>query len=183
MYINQCISNAYSVKFQLVQQCIQISTRINILQCTYVHTCLFHLRQPLQTSEYSTWCQNRGCSYISSRRENLQVESSSSLLISKHPECFYSRITILLILQKREEDSVFQCKVPLDPGLQGSSTTQQNLHSMWQQGSPGSPCIFPCCSKASRAQFPVSPSILHDRIFILCSHRCPAVPCGVPVLQ
>ena len=49
LYINYSISNAiqftslqlrvqYStVQLQLVQQCIQISTRINILQCTYVH--------------------------------------------------------------------------------------------------------------------------------------------------
>ena len=37
--------------------------------------------------------------------------------------------------------------------------------------------------QASLAQFPVSPSILHGRIFILFSQRYPAVPCGVPVLQ
>ena len=31
------------IQFQLVQQCIQISTRINILQCTYVHLRLFYI--------------------------------------------------------------------------------------------------------------------------------------------
>ena len=35
VYINQHSSNAIQSNF--VQQCIQISTRINILQCTYVH--------------------------------------------------------------------------------------------------------------------------------------------------
>ena len=35
VYINQHSSNAIQSNF--VQQCIQLSTRINILQCTYVH--------------------------------------------------------------------------------------------------------------------------------------------------
>ena len=33
----------FHTEFQLVQQCIQISTRINILQCTYVHLRLFYI--------------------------------------------------------------------------------------------------------------------------------------------
>ena len=44
LYKYQCTFHQYSV--QLVQQCIQISTRINSSNCTYVHTCLFHSRQP-----------------------------------------------------------------------------------------------------------------------------------------
>ena len=43
VYINQHSSSAIQFKFQLVQQCIQISTRINILQCTYEHLRLFYI--------------------------------------------------------------------------------------------------------------------------------------------
>ena len=39
------------------------------------------------SSKYSTWCQK--CIFLH---------------IPKHPECFYSRITVLPVLQKREED-------------------------------------------------------------------------------
>ena len=34
-------------------------------------------------------------------KENLQMESSSFLHISKHPEHFYSRITVLLVISKK----------------------------------------------------------------------------------
>ena len=62
MYINQHFSNV--IQFNFVQQCIQISTRIN---STSVHTYIFicFIRNLFNNS---TWCQNRGCSYISSRR-------------------------------------------------------------------------------------------------------------------
>ena len=43
-----CTVQYSTVQLQLVQQCIQISTRINILQCTYVHLRLFYLRVILQ---------------------------------------------------------------------------------------------------------------------------------------
>ena len=38
----------FHTQFQLVQQCIQLSTRINILQCTYVHLRCSTLRVILQ---------------------------------------------------------------------------------------------------------------------------------------
>ena len=47
-------------------------------------------------------------------------------------------------------------------GLQ-SSSTQQNLHSKWQQGSPGSPCAVPHASKHSKWQ-----------------QGSPGFPCAVP---
>ena len=58
----QCYS--LQVQFNFVQQYIQISTRIN---STSVHTYILHLFHSKHI-QYSTWCQNRGCSYISSRR-------------------------------------------------------------------------------------------------------------------
>ena len=45
----QCLFSTSSIPVSCtVQQCIQISTRINILQCTYVHLRLFYLRVILQ---------------------------------------------------------------------------------------------------------------------------------------
>ena len=58
------------IQFQLAQQCIQISTRIN---SSSVHTYIFvcsTLRVVLQgfVTQNATWCQNRGCICISSTR-------------------------------------------------------------------------------------------------------------------
>ena len=58
------------IHFQLAQQCIQISTRIN---SSSVHTYIFvcsTLRVILQgfVTQNATWCQNRGCICISSTR-------------------------------------------------------------------------------------------------------------------
>ena len=72
LYINysifQCIFS-----FQLAQQCIQISTRINSSSVhTYIFVCFIRnsLRVILQgfVTQNATWCQNRGCSCISSTR-------------------------------------------------------------------------------------------------------------------
>ena len=68
LYINYSISNANH--FQLAQQCIQISTRINSSSVhTYIFIC-FTLRVILQgfVTQNATWCQNRGCICISSTR-------------------------------------------------------------------------------------------------------------------
>ena len=47
-----------------MQQFIQISTRINSSSVhMYIFVCFIR-----NSSKYSTWCQNRGCSYISLRR-------------------------------------------------------------------------------------------------------------------
>ena len=105
------------------------------------------------------------------KKENLQIESSSSLHISKHPECFYSRITILLKVSRREEDSVsVQSAIgsrvfrAILPGrifiLSGSKALQ-------------APCV----------QFPVLPSILPSRNFILCSRGVQQVPVELPMSQ
>ena len=72
-------------KFQLAQQCIQISTRIN---SSSVHTYIFvcsTLRVILQgfVTQNATWCQNRGCICISSTRRT------------------YGRIHMLPIIQTR----------------------------------------------------------------------------------
>ena len=147
---------------------------------------LFHSRQLpvvlLQISEYLTWCQNRGCSYISSIRRIYRSNPAVSCI----PPSILNVSTVELQFYqffKRERKTV--------PGLQGSSTDRIFILCR-QQGSPGSPSIIPClqalytaepCSKHPLHSFPVSPSILHGRISILCSQRYPAVPCGVPVLQ
>ena len=161
MYKYQCIFQCNQINF--VQQCIQISTRINSSSVhTYICVCFICI-------QYSTWCQNRGCSYISSRRRNLQIESSSSLHISKHPEHFYSRITVLLKVSRREEDSV---------------SVQSAIGSRVFRAILPSRIFILSSSKALQAphvQFPMLPSILPDRNFILCSQRCPTGPCGAPV--
>ena len=93
VYINQHSSNAHSVQFrvqysavqfQLVQQCIQISTRINS-SMYIVHTSFVSFETPLiyitfsngLLTNNSTWCQNRGCICISSvRRTYGRIHSS-----------------------------------------------------------------------------------------------------------
>ena len=50
--------------------------------------------------QYSTWCQNRGCSYISSRRRIYRSNPAVPCIFPSIPEHFYSRITILLKLPK-----------------------------------------------------------------------------------
>ena len=75
VYINQHSSNAIQFSSNLYSNATT-STRINILQCTYVHLCLFHskLHSPLRVilqgfvTPNATWCQNRGCICISSVR-------------------------------------------------------------------------------------------------------------------
>ena len=83
LYISYSISNA--IHFQLAQQCIQISTRINSSSVhTYIFVC-FTLRVILQgfVTQNATWCQNRGCICISSTRRT------------------YGRIHMLPVIQTR----------------------------------------------------------------------------------
>ena len=73
------------IHFQLAQQCIQISTRINSSSVhTYIFVC-FTLRVILQgfVTQNATWCQNRGCICISSTRRT------------------YGRIHMLPVIQTR----------------------------------------------------------------------------------
>ena len=75
VYINQHSSNAIQFTSSMYSN-VTTSTRINILQCTYVHLRLFHskLHSTLRVSnkglltQNATWCQNRGCICISSVR-------------------------------------------------------------------------------------------------------------------
>ena len=90
------------IHFQLAQQCIQISTRINSSSVhTYIFVC-FTLRVILQgfVTQNATWCQNRGCICISSTRRTYgQIHS-----IFLHPA--YIRTIILwteLFPKKRRE--------------------------------------------------------------------------------
>ena len=100
LYINYSISNAN--QFQLAQQCIQISTRINSSSVhMYIFVC-FTLRVILQgfVTQNATWCQNRGCICISSTRRTYGRIHSSFL----HPA--YIRTIILwteLFPKKRRE--------------------------------------------------------------------------------
>ena len=72
------------IQFQLAQQCIQISTRINSSSVhTYIFVC-FTLRVILQgfVTQNATWCQNRGCICISSvRRTYGRIHIPASTII------------------------------------------------------------------------------------------------------
>ena len=101
-------------------------------------------------SNNSTWCQNRGRSYISSRRRIYRSNpavtciSPSILNISTVESQFYYNF-------QEGRKTVISAKCHWIQGLQ-SSSTRQNLHSKQQQGSPGSPCTVPHASKHSTWQ-------------------------------
>ena len=69
---------------------VTTSTRINSTKWTYIHLCLFHSK-PVQHVQYSTWCQNRGCICISSRRRTYRLNPAIPAYI----------LIILQILQDR----------------------------------------------------------------------------------
>ena len=136
-----------------MQQCIQISTRINSsIVHTYIFVCFIR-----NVSNNTTWCQNRGCSYISSRRRiyrsNPAVSciSPSILNISTVELQFYHNF-------QGGRKTVISAKCHWIQGLQ-SSSTRQNLHSKRQQGSPAPrassravPRTVPCEHKHSTRQ-------------------------------
>ena len=165
----------YSVQFKsnFVQQCIQISTRINSSSVhTYIFICFIR-----NSSNNSTWCQNRGCSYISSRRRIYRSNPAVSCIFPSILNISTVELQFYYNFQGGRKTAI-SAKCHWIQGLQ-SSSTQQNLYSKWQQGSPGSPCAV----QVPRVQFPVPLSILPGRNFILCGLRHPADPCGAPVLQ
>ena len=92
------------IQFQLAQQCIQISTRIN---SSSVHTYIFvcsTMRVILQgfVTQNATWCQNRGCICIFSTRRTYGRIHSSFL----HPAYIQTSTIILwteLFPKKRRE--------------------------------------------------------------------------------
>ena len=103
----------------------------------YIHTYVFVSFETTSSSKYSTWCQNRGCSYISSRR---RIYRSNPAVSCISPSILNVSTVELQFYQfcKRERKT--------DPGLQSSSTGR----------------IFILCSSkalqalqaSSRAQFP-----------------------------
>ena len=87
------------IQFQLAQQCIQISTRINSSSVhTYIFVC-FTLRVILQgfVTQNATWCQNRGCICISSNQENIWSNPHAS----SHPDKYNNSVN--RIISKEEE--------------------------------------------------------------------------------
>ena len=154
-------------KINFVQQCIQISTRINSSSVhTYISSFVLHCVYPAPI-QYSTWCQNRGCSYISSTR---RIYSSNPAVSCIFPSILnISTVELQFYYSKKGRKTASSAKCHCVQGLQ-SSSTRQNLHSKRQQGSPGFPCFIPCSSRASK-HHPVPPNILPGRNFILCGLR------------
>ena len=135
----------FTSPFNFVQQCIQISTRIN---SSSVHTYIFvrFIRNP---SNNTTWCQNRGCSYISSRR---RIYRSNPAVSCISPSILnISTVELQFYYFQEGRKTAISAKCHWIQGLQ-SSSTRQKLHSKQQQGSPGSPCAVPRASKHSTQQ-------------------------------
>ena len=87
VYINQHSSNAIQFSSNLYSN-VTTSTRINILQCTYVHLCLFYIacNSTRVVTQNATWCQNRGCICISSVRRTYGRIHSSFLHTSRQAQ-------------------------------------------------------------------------------------------------
>ena len=113
-----------------------------------MYICVCFIRNYIQ---YSTWCQNRGCSYISSTR---RIYRSNPAVPCIHPE--QSRITILLnllILQEEEENkesvqsaigsSILRAILPdRNSILHGSKALQLPVQGP-REGFPSRQCILP----------------------------------------
>ena len=129
-----------------MQQCIQISTRINSSSVhTYIFVCFIR-----NSSNNPTWCQNRGCSYISSRRRIYRSNPAVSCIFPGILNISTVELQFYYNFQGGRKTAI-SAKCHWIQGLQ-SSSTQQNLHSRRQQGSPGSPCAVPRASKHSTRQ-------------------------------
>ena len=152
MYINQHFPNIIQFKFHTRLQCIQISTRINSSSVhMYIFVCFIR-----NSSNNSTWCQNRGCSYISSRRRIYRSNPAVSCIFPSILNISTVELQFYYNFQGGRKTAI-SAKCHWIQGLQ-SSSTWQNLHSKRQQGSPGSPCAvqvphvqyrFPVCSTGS----------------------------------
>ena len=117
-------------------------------------------------SNNSTWCQNRGCSYISSTR---RIYRSNPAVSCISPNILNKVELVLLILQRREEDHIQASseqfpdrnfilhgskalQLPVQGPREGSQcfpwqtvhSTRQKLHSTRQRSSSRLPCVFPC---------------------------------------
>ena len=100
--------------------------------------------------QYSTWCQNRGCSYISSRRRIYRLNPTVSCISPSILNISTVELQFYYNFQGGRKTAI-SAKCHWIQGLQ-SSSTRQNLHSKQQQGSPGSPCAVPHASKHSTRQ-------------------------------
>ena len=126
------------------------------------------------SSKYSTWCQNRGCSYISSRRRIYRSNPAVSCIA---PSILNVSTVELQFYQffKRERKTVsglqssstgrisILCSSKALQALQASSCASK--HSTWQNLAPGIPCTVSRVSKHSTWQN-LAPSI-----------PCTASPC------
>ena len=101
--------------------------------------------------QYSTWCQNRGCSYISSRRRIYRSNPAVSCIFPSILNISTVELQFYYINVQGGRKTAISAKCHWIQGLQNSST-RQNLHSKQQQGSPGSPCAVPHASKHSTWQ-------------------------------
>ena len=170
---SQCISIQYLSSNLYIELCRSSN---KFYKCTYVHLCLFHSKR----IQYSTWCQNRGCSYISSTRRIYRSNPAVSCIfpsILKYFYKFYSRITVLLKVPRREEDKRDSAKCHWIQGLQSSSTGRNSILSgsrlsrLPAQVPREAPHAVPRASKHSTQQK------LHSMW-----QRHPADPCGVPLV-
>ena len=126
---------------------------------------MFHLKR----IQYSTWCQNRGCSCISSRRRTYRsnpVQSSIHILLGE------------LQFSRKERKIANLCgNLSVKCHYRKNSKDFKDL----QSSSPYRNSIL-AVGRLSRlpVQFPMLPSILPGRNFILCSRGIQQVPVGSP---
>ena len=109
LYINYSIP--MHIQFQLAQQCIQISTRINSSSVhTYIFVCFIRnsLRVILQgfVTQNATWCQNRGCICISSiRRTYGRIHMLPAYIqSSSHPDKYNNSVNRIISKEEERED-------------------------------------------------------------------------------
>ena len=134
-----------------MQQCIQISTRINSSSVhTYIFVCFIR-----NSIHYSTWCQNRGCSYISSRRRIYRSNPAVSCISPSILNTSTVELQFYYNFQEGRKTAIsakchwiFRAVLPGRIFILGSSkalqapravphatkhSTRQKLHSMWPE--------------------------------------------------
>ena len=160
--------------------------------CTSVFVSFKHI-------QYSTWCQNRGCICISSRRRTYRSNPAVS--------CIHSSILIILqilqdrIFYKEEEREDIQGEIP--GSSQSSSTVSSTVFPVFPHAIQGKDRIFillqedssnstrntsttrliPCIQILGILQqlSPMHPSILHGRIRLQAPYSTPRLPAILPI--
>ena len=126
--------------------------------CTYVHLCLFHSK----LLQYSTWCQNRGCSYISSTRRiyrsNPAVSCISSSILNKVE---YNSTNSSKKGGRSHPASIFRAVLPSRISILSGSRLSQLPVQGPREGSPCFQCIL--CSSAPPAGSPVCSRVCCSR--------------------